>query len=98
MNARILETMNQEIAKAKYDIEMKGIEYDTRVYHNDEMKEHMARSEYKEETVNRKLRLIKRNEYELEMISIQKRMLELELEQLEDKKRSFISATLAQVG
>jgi hypothetical protein len=86
--------MKSEIAKVKYDIEMKGIEYDTKAHNNDEIKESMARSEYKEETVKRKAILIKRNHYELEIIGIQKRMLELDLERLEEKKHDFYSRSI----
>ena len=95
MNAHILETMKGEVAKVKYDIEMKGIEYDTRAYRNNELKNSFNRSQYTEETVKRKDRLIERNEYELKIIGIQKRILELDLEQLEDKKRDFSSRVLS---
>lgn len=85
----LLRTIEMDIAKAKYDITMKSIQYDTKAYNNESSKENMAHLDYIEEFKGRKARLMKRNELELEMIGIEKKILEIDLEHLEDKKTTF---------
>ncbi len=87
MDAYILQTCDRDIAKAKYDIAMKLVDYEAREHSNNKMKEEWANVQ----VVNRKEAILKRNDYELEIIGIQKKMLELDLELLEDKKKTFIT-------
>jgi len=90
MNSYILQTCDRDIAKAKYEIAMKSVDYAGKEVANANIKKAWSDIEYKEEVPNRKERIFKRNDYELEIIGIQKKMLEIDLELLEDKKKTFI--------
>jgi len=87
MDAYILQTCDRDIAKAKYNIAMKMVDYEAKEHNNNKIREEWANVQ----VVNRKEAILKRNDYELEIIGIQKKMLELDLELLEDKKNTLIS-------
>jgi hypothetical protein len=90
MDSYILQTCDRDIAKVKYEIAMKSVDYAEKELANAKIKKEWSHIEYKEEVLNRKERLFMRNDYELEIIGIQKKMLEIDLELLEDKKKTFI--------
>ena len=81
--------LRRDIEKVKYEIAMKSLDYAERELANAKLKKAWSDIEYKEEVPNRKERIFKRNDYELEIIGIQKKMLEIDLELLEDKKKTF---------
>lgn len=92
MNNYILRQINTEIAKTVYDIALKRIEYDTRRYNNEDLK-----TQWMNVSSSKKEPMFKRDAYALEIIDIQKKMLEIDLELLELKKQTFVaSITLEQ--